>query len=146
MPRLMIGPAAIAALCTAMTVTQAAAQQPIEVKDAGKYVNQRVVTEAVIASVRRQRNGDVWLSLSKSYPSGPLVVVMPAALARLGPDASEYKGTRVRVSGQVRPSSLDAAPPATGSGQEPIGGQPSKPYILLEDTSQLVVLDRPPGS
>ncbi|HEX9167216.1 MAG TPA: hypothetical protein VF862_14980 [Gemmatimonadales bacterium] len=114
----------------------AAAQQVVDLSRVRNYVDQRVIVEAKVADVLRQRNGEVWMSLGRPYPSGPLVVIVPLNILGAMPDYAAYRGKMVRVTGMVRPGAMEAPPPGTGSGQSLFEG-PSRPYIVLEDIGKL---------
>jgi hypothetical protein len=135
------------ALVFAVMATPAAAQQVVELKNIRNHIGQRVTVEAKVADTRRQRDGQVWLSLDRPYPSGPLVIVLTRDVLNTMQDYAILRGKWVRVTGTVRPSNMEGPPPATASaGQRmpDVFAGPSKPFIELEDSGRLQVVPAPP--
>lgn len=123
----------------------ASAQEEVAVDYVRDYVNRRVVVQAMVADVRHQKNGEVWLSLGKAYPKGPLVVVIPPEMLGGHPDYSNYRGRMVRVTGMVRPSFMEGEPyPATGR-RAPVIDGPTRPSIVLDNPQRLEMVPLPPG-
>jgi hypothetical protein len=107
------------------------------------YVNRRVVVESVVGDVRRQPNGEVWLSLGRPYPKGRLVVVIPREMLGGHPDYANYSGKVVRVTGMVRPSFVQEDP-ETPSQSRTRQTYPTKPSIVIDNPQRLVLVPPEP--
>ena len=119
----------------------AMAQERVELEQVRDYLNRRVSVEGEVADVRRQQNGEVWLSLGRAYPNGPLVVVIPREMLAGHPDYLSYRGKWVRVNGMVRPGFTVGEPAAPTASRSVTG--PTKPSIVLDNPQRLEV-DPPP--
>jgi hypothetical protein len=106
----------LAAVSTLMGLSAGAVQgqEEVELDRVRDYVNRRVFVEGEVADVRRQQNGEVWLSLGRAYPNGPLVVVIPREMLAGHPDWLTYRGKWVRVNGMVRTGFVEGEPAAPG--------------------------------
>lgn len=132
---------ASAAILTLAPLPLAAQANVILAKDAKRFVGQRVTVEGTVANVRTQGT-ETWISLDKAYPGTPLLIILSADVAGTFGDARSLTKKKVRVTGTVRPSSLEGPSPMTGREVMPDvgGGRPRAPSILLEDSSKLVVV------
>jgi hypothetical protein len=124
---------------SALAVGEAGAQEEVELDRVRDYLNRRVFVEGEVADVRRQQNGEVWLSLGRPYPNGPLVVVIPREMLAGHPDWLTYRGKWVRVNGMVRPGFVAGEPAAPGRMTGPVTG-PTKPSIVLDNPQRLEVI------
>jgi len=118
-----------------LTGRDAVAQERVELEQVRDYLNRRVMVEGEVADVRRQRNGEVWLSLGRAYPRGPLVVVIPREMLAGHPDYLAYRGKWVRVNGMVRPGFTEGEPAAPTTARSVTG--PTKPSIVLDNPQRL---------
>jgi hypothetical protein len=144
-PRLTVAFGAI--LLAVSAATTAEGQQAIELEKARSNVNRYVLVEGMVADVRRERGGQIWLSLKERYPKGPLVIVLTADILRSLPDPASFLEKYVRVRGQIQPGADGGAPPPTGGPATPNSGNiPRKPFIRLEDPGRLEIIPTPPGS
>ena len=57
----------------------AMAQESVELEQVRDYLNRRVSVEGEVADVRRQKNGEVWLSLGRAYPRAAFARAMTGA-------------------------------------------------------------------
>lgn len=121
----------------------AVAQERVELEQVRNYLNRRVMVEGEVADVRRQRNGEVWLSLGGAYPRGPLVVVIPREMLPGHPDYLAYRGKWVRVNGMVRPGFTEGESAAPSTDRSVTG--PTKPSIVLDNPQRLELYPWPEG-
>jgi hypothetical protein len=123
------------------------AQEAVALEYVRDYLNRRAIVEARVGDVRRQANGDVWLSLGEAYPKGPVVVVIPRDMVPAHAGYATYQGKVVRVNGMVRPGAIDEDPmpeglaPARSRRQQTT---PTKPSILLDNPQRLELVTLPP--
>ena len=117
------------------------AQQTVALDKIRDYIHQMVTVEGKVAQVMRQRD-DVWLSLGRAYPSGPLVIVIPSERLSAFPDIFAWRGRQVRVTGRVRPSALEAPPPPTRApgDRTTTTRSPQKPHMVIDDPGMLTVI------
>ena len=145
MSRLSLGLGVLLLAVTAATT--AGAQQAIELGKVRSNINRYVSVEGEVADVRRERGGEIWLSLKERYPNGPLVIVLTRDVMRSLPDPASYLGKYVRIRGQILPGADGGAPPPTGGLATPSSGNtPRKPFIRPDDPGRLEIILAPPGT
>lgn len=128
------------ALVLALLPARGDAQQVVELGRIRDHVHQRVTVEGKVADARRQRSGEVWMSLERGYPNGPLVIVLTPEVLNAFPDFRSFRGKTVRVTGLVRPSGREAPPgPVLNYGTERVD-PPGKPYIVLDNSALIEVI------
>ena len=112
------------AVCSLCLLLPARAQaQTVRPEDAAQYVGQVVTVEGQVAQVSvSRRSNTTFLNFGARYPDHVFTAVIFRSAAGAFPNAAQWEGRRVRVSGRVRmyrgkpeivlesPSQLAAAP------------------------------------
>jgi DNA/RNA endonuclease YhcR with UshA esterase domain len=102
------------------TVRLAHAQQAvIRDSEAASYIGKTVTVAGMVASVHVARSGITFLNFSEAYPNQTFTAVIFQAASSRFPNAQQWEGQRVHVTGKVQLYR-------------------GKPEIVLSESSQLV--------
>jgi DNA/RNA endonuclease YhcR with UshA esterase domain len=93
--------AVILALALA-SIAMPALAQTIAPADAGKHVGQTVTVEGAVSNVHTTGSGMTFIDMGGRYPDNPFTAVIFSDDAGKFPDADEFDGKTVDITGPVR--------------------------------------------
>lgn len=119
MKRRLLSTTLLLLLCPALARLASAQQVVIRDSVAASFVGKTATVEGTVASVHLARSGITFLNFSGAYPNQTFTAVIFQAASSRFPNAQQWEGKRVRVTGKVQLYR-------------------GKPEIVLSDSSQLV--------